>query len=174
MKIRIPLSSPVAFCCAAALALIAAVQAPAAMAETRIATVNVAKILNDSDEAQAKKKELDALTEETKKKLDAKAKDLQTLKTKLEESKVAPDSKEAEKFRVQARDFERLRSDAKTDLERNYMKANKELTDKVLGKIEKYAKANNIDMVLDKSDKYRGPLLFGADTVDITEKILGE
>jgi Skp family chaperone for outer membrane proteins len=162
------------FCCVATLAAVTTVATPAAEAEQRIATVNVAKILNDSAEAQAKKKELDTLTEETKKKLDSKGKELQALKTKLEESKVAPDSKEAEKFRVQARDFERLRSDAKADLERSYMKANKDLTDKVLGKIEKYAKANNIDMVLDKSDKYRGPLLFGADTVDITEKILDE
>lgn len=141
-------------------------------ADVRIATVDVSRILNDSPEAVAKKKELDTLSEETKKKLEGKAKDLQALKTKLENSKVSADSKEAESFRNQARDFERMRGDAKADLEKKYMKVNKELTDKVLGRIEAYAKANDYDLVFDKSDKFRGPVLFGSEAADITDEIL--
>ncbi len=145
---------------------------PAARADVRIATVDVARILNDSPEAVAKKKELDTLSEETKKKLETKAKDLQALKTKLENSKVSADSKEAESFRNQARDFERMRGDAKADLEKKYMKVNKELTDKVLARIEAYAKANDYDLIFDKSDRFRGPVLFGSQAADITDQIL--
>lgn len=143
-----------------------------AQAEVRIATVDVSKILNDSPEAIAKKKELDTLSEETRKKLESRAKDLQALKSKLESQKVSADSKEAESFRNQARDFERMRGDAKADLEKKFMKVNKELTDKVLARIEAYAKANGYDLVFEKSERFRGPVLFGSEETDITDQIL--
>jgi outer membrane protein len=145
---------------------------PLAHAEVRIGTVDVARIVNDSPEAVARKKELDSFSEETKKKIEAKGKELQALKTKLESSKVSAESKEAESFRNQVRDFERMRGDAKADLEKRYMKVNKELTDKVYGQIEKFAKANNYDLIIDKSDRYRGPVLFGDSSVDVTEQLL--
>lgn len=156
------------------LALITALltSAPLAHSEVKIGTVDVARIVNDSPEAVAKKKELDTFSEETKKKIDAKGKELQELKTKLEGSKVAADSKEAENFRNQVRDFERMRGDAKADLEKRYLKVNKELTDKVYAQIEKYAKANNYDIIIDKSDRYRGPVLFGSSSADVTEDLL--
>lgn len=143
-----------------------------AHAEIRIATVDVARIINESSDAKSKKKELDAASEEAKKKLEARGKDLQALKTKLESQKVSPESKEAEGFREKARDFERMRADMKADLEKKYMKVNKELSEKVMGKIEAYAKSNNYDLVIDKSEKYRGPVLFGKASADITDEIL--
>lgn len=145
---------------------------PLAHGEVKIGTVDVARIVNDSPEAMAKKKELDTFSEETKKKLEAKGKELQALKSKLESSKVAADSKEAENFRNQVRDFERMRGDAKADLEKRYLKVNKELTDKVYSQIEKFAKANNYDLIIDKSDRYRGPVLFGSSSADVTEELL--
>lgn len=148
------------------------VSTPFAHGEVKIGTVDVSKIVNDSPEAVAKKKELDAFSEDTKKKIDAKGKELQELRAKLESSKVAADSKEAENFRNQVRDFERMRGDAKADLEKRYLKVNKELTDKVYAQIEKYAKANNYDLIIDKSDRYRGPVLFGASSADVTEDLL--
>jgi Skp family chaperone for outer membrane proteins len=41
-----------------------------------------------------------------------------------------------------------------------------------MGQIETYAKANKFDLVIDKSEKYRGPVLFGSPSADITEEIL--
>ncbi|MEN9845345.1 MAG: hypothetical protein RIS36_492 [Pseudomonadota bacterium] len=141
-------------------------------AEVKIGTVDVARIVNENPDALAKKKDLDSFSEETKKKLEAKGKELQALKKKLEDSKVSPDSKEAENFRNQVRDFERMRGDAKTDLEKRYMKVNKELTEKVYNQIEKFAKANNYDLIIDKSDKYRGPILYGDSSTDVTNDVL--
>lgn len=143
-----------------------------AHAEVRIATIDVSRIINEAPDAKAKKKELDAASEEAKKKLEAKDKELMALKTKLEEQKVSPESKEAESLRNQARDFQRMRADMKAELERKYMKINKELTDKVLGRIEAYAKANKYDLVIDKSEKMRGPVLFGSSSADITDEVL--
>ena len=65
-----------------------------------------------------------------------------------------------------------MRADAKADLEKRFLKVNKEITDKVMSKIETYAKANSYDLVIDKSDKYRGPILFGAPSADITNEII--
>lgn len=141
-------------------------------AEVKIATVDVSRIVNDNPEALAKKKDLDTFSEETKKKLEAKGKELQAQKKKLEDAKVSAESKEAENFRNQVRDFERMRGDAKADLEKRYMKVNKELTEKVYSQIEKYAKANNYDLIIDKSDKYRGPILYGDSAVDVTDEVL--
>ncbi len=145
---------------------------PVCHAEFRIATVDVARIINEAPDAKSKKKELDAASEDAKNKLEAKGKDLQALKNKLESEKVSAESKEAEAFRQKARDFERLRADMKADLEKKYMKVNKELSERVMAKIETYAKANNYDLVIDKSEKYRGPVLFGKSSADITENIL--
>jgi outer membrane protein len=155
-----------------ALAPLAVSLTPTASAEVRIATVDVTRIVNDSPEALAKKKELDNLSAETKKKIEAKGKELQALKTKLEDAKVSAESKEAESFRNQVRDFDRMRSDAKADLEKRYLKINKDLTEKVYSQIEKFAKANNYDLIIDKSDKYRGPILFGASSADVTDELL--
>jgi outer membrane protein len=145
---------------------------PVCQAEIRIATVDVARIINEAPDAKSKKKELDAASEEAKNKLEAKGKDLQALKNKLEGEKVSAESKEAEAFRQKARDFERMRADMKADLEKKYMKVNKELSEKVMAKIETYAKAKNYDLVIDKSEKYRGPVLFGKPSADITDDIL--
>jgi outer membrane protein len=145
-----------------------------AAAEIKIATVDVARLINEAPAAKGKKEELDKASDEAKKKLEAKGKELQTLKTKLEEQKVAPDSKEAENFRSKARDFERMRADMKADLEKRYVKINRELSEKVMTKIEAYAKSNQYDLVIDKSDKFRGPVLFGKPSADITEEILDD
>ena len=154
--------------------LCALLSAPECRADVRIATVDVARIINEAPDAKSKKKELDAASEDAKKKLEARGKDLQALKSKLESQKVAAESKEAEAFREKARDFERMRADMKADLEKKYMKVNKELSEKVMSKIESYAKANNYDLVIDKSEKYRGPVLFGKSSADITDDILGD
>ena len=145
-----------------------------ALAEIKIATVDVARLINEAPAAKGKKEELDKASDEAKKKLESKGKELQAIKTKLEEQKVAPDSKEAESFRSKARDFERMRADMKADLEKRYVKINRELSEKVMTKIEAYAKSNQYDLVIDKSDKFRGPVLFGKPSADITEEILGD
>lgn len=157
-----------------ALSLASLVLAPisTAYAEARIATVDVARIINEVPDAVSKKEELDTASEKAKTKLETKGKELQALKEKLEKAKVAPDSKEAENFRNQVRDFERMRADAKSELERKFMKMNKEISEKVMSKIETYAKSNKYDLVFDKSEKFRGPVLFGDKSSDITDDII--
>lgn len=143
-----------------------------ARADVRIATVDIARILNESAEATSKKKELDAMSQDAKKKADERRKGLQAMETKLKEKKVAEDSKEAEGFREEAKDYARFIKDTEDDLKKRFVKLNKEMSEKALSRVSAYAKENKIDIVLDKSEKYRGPVLFGNPGIDITDAVL--
>jgi Skp family chaperone for outer membrane proteins len=52
------------------------------------------------------------------------------------------------------------------------MKINQELTSKAFAVVEAYAKEHKYDLVVDKNDKVRGPILFGAQSADITDQVL--
>ena len=143
-----------------------------ALAEFTIATVNVNQILNESKEAQAKKKELDSLSATAKKKVEEKKKSLQAVEQKLKDGDIAEDSSEAKNFRNDARDFARFVKDTEGDLRNEFLKSNKTLTEKALNIIASYAKSNHIDMVIDRSDSSRGPVLYSTNTGDITESII--
>jgi Skp family chaperone for outer membrane proteins len=143
-----------------------------AAADFTIATVNVNQILNESKEAQEKKKELDKLSTQAKKKVDDKKKSLQAMEQKIKDGAVAEDSTEAKNFRNDARDFARYVKDTEGDLRNEFLKSNKTLTEKALNIVANYAKTNNIDLVIDRSDSSRGPVLYSVNTADITEAII--
>jgi len=157
--------------CLAAGALL---NASVALAEFKIATVDVNKILNESSAAKTKRKDLDGRAAAARAKLEDKGKGLRERKEKLEQAKDKADPKELEKFRADARDFERAVKDTDEDLKKEFMKFNRELADKAVKLINEYAKKNQIDLVLDKSQGGRGPVLFGQASFDITGEITQE
>lgn len=155
-------------------ALCTLLQVSPTFGEVKIATVDVARIINESPVAQDKKKELNKASDSMRKKLEAKAASLKETQEKLEKRKVSADSKEAESFRKEAKAFERLRDDLKADLEKKYLRINKEVSDSVMKAVENFAKANKYDLIIDKSAKYQGPILYGTKAVDVTDKIIDE
>jgi Skp family chaperone for outer membrane proteins len=142
------------------------------VAEFRIATVNVNRLLNESKEATAKKKELDELSAKAKKKVDEKKKELQAIEQKIKDGQVKEDSTEAQNFRNEARDFARFVKDTESDLRTEFLKSNRTLTEKAINMVAKYAADNSIDLVLDKSEAGRSPVIYGATTFDITDAIV--
>lgn len=142
-----------------------------AAADQKIAVVDMAKLMNESKEAQSKRAELDKTALDAKKNLDAKRDALKKIESQLQAKKASEDSPEVEKFRAQARDFARMVKDADEDIKTKYMKVNKALLDQTQAVIEKYAKEQKIDLVLDRSDKVRGPIMFASQTQDITSEI---
>lgn len=144
----------------------------AATAEFRVATVDMNKVLNDSKDAQGVRKKLEDMQSVAAKKLESKRDALKQLEEKLKSKGVPDDSKEAEGFRAQAREFERMVKDTREDLQKEFMKSNKGLSDKTLTVVQKYASANKIDLVLDKSQAVRGPVLYAGQVFDITDDIV--
>jgi Skp family chaperone for outer membrane proteins len=143
-----------------------------AFAEFKVATVDVNRVLNETKDAKVKKKELDEVSLKAKAKIEEKRKGLKATEDKLKAGSISPDSKEADKFRNDAREFARFVKDTDEDLKKHFLKTNKELTDRALDIIKKYATSHSIDLVLDKGEKGRGPVLFGAVSADITEDVI--
>jgi len=141
-------------------------------AEFRIATVDVNQVLNQSKEAKDKRKDLDVKSAEAKKKIEAKGKTLKDLEKKLKDEKVAESSKEADDFRAQAKELDRLVKDSEEDLRKEFLRVNRSVANKAISMIIDYAKANQIDLVLDKGEAGRGPVLYGSQSFDITGEIL--
>jgi len=146
--------------------------ADGAAAEFRVVTVDVNRVLNESKEAKEKRKELDQKSLEAKKRIDDKSSALRALEKKIKGGSATEGSKEAEQYRTQARDLDRMIKDSQEDLKKEFLKVNRSVTEKALKLIAEYAKANQIDLVLDKAEKTSGPVLYGDPAADITEEIL--
>jgi Skp family chaperone for outer membrane proteins len=143
-----------------------------ALADYKVATVDVNRVLNETKDAKVKKKQLDEVSLKAKAKVEERQKALKTAEDKLKQSGAAADSKEAEKLQADAREFAHFVKDTDEDLRKEYMKINKELSDKALDIIKKYAETHGVDLVLDKGERGRGPVLFGSAAADITEDVL--
>ena len=145
-----------------------------ALAEYRVATVNINKVLNNSKEAQVKKKELDKLSKKAKEQIDKRREELEKMEARLKDSKASEDSDAVERFRDQAKDFQRFVKDQEEDLKMNFLKTNKELTEKTLELVREYARNKGFDLVLDKGASVGGTVIFTADDNDITEEIIAK
>jgi outer membrane protein len=143
-----------------------------ARAEFKLATVDIERVLSESDESAAKKKELEELSEKTMQKLEPRKKSLEETQAQLKKSKAAPNSKEVEKFRADAREFEKLVKEAQQDLRKESAKTFRTLSDKIGKAIKDYAEENDIQLVLEKSEKLPGPVLFRESATDITDDII--
>lgn len=143
-------------------------------AALKLATVDVNRVMNELGEAKQKKKELEDLSSGAKAKLEGQRKNLEVLEKKIKDQKLGENSDEAVKFRKAAREFQDAASDAENKIKGEFMKVNKAISDKVLAAVERYSKANGIDVVLDKSPRLGSPVLFGDAAVDITDAVIKE
>lgn len=153
-------------------AVVAFLAPPALSAEFRVATVDVHQVLNQSDMAQAKRKELDKLSRKAKDQVAAKKDELQRLEAKLKTQKLDSKSPEVEKFLDQKKELVRFVEDTEDDLKRQFLESNRELTKQVMEQIREYAKQNQIDLVLDRSERNGSAVLFGAESTDITDNVI--
>lgn len=146
--------------------------ATSAHAEFRVATVDVNRILNASNEAKAAKTSLDAASGKAKKVIDEKKAALKPLEEKAKSGKLDPNSKDAEQLKKQTRDLVSYVRDKEDELRKEFAKSNKSLTEKTMKVVEEYSKDHNIQMVLDKSSTVRSAVLFGEASFDITDEII--
>ena len=143
-----------------------------ASADFRVAFVDINKVLNESKEAQAKRKELDEMSLKAKKKVEEKRASLQSMEQKLKSAGVKEDSKEAENFRSEMKVYTRMVKDSEEEIKREFLKTNRALTEKALKAVRDYAKENNFDLVLDRGEDGRSPILYGTNTNDISNLVI--
>ena len=146
--------------------------ATTAIAEFKMATVDVARLLNETKFAQKEKSALDKHSKKIEGDIKSRGERLAKVEEKLKAGKISPDSKEAENFRKDARDLSRLVKDTKEDLQKRFLKLNRKLSESALASVKRYAESKSIDLVIDKSTQGRSPVLFGAKSADITDEVL--
>ncbi|HMO01562.1 MAG TPA: OmpH family outer membrane protein [Oligoflexia bacterium] len=144
------------------------------LAEFKVATVDINRVLNEINEAKEKKKELDQLSQKALKNMEAKRKELQATEQKIKEGIIQEGSKEAEKFKNDARNFARSVKDTEEDLRGKFKNFNNLLTDKVIKVVQNFAKDKSLDLVVDKSEGVRGPVIYGNTSLDITNEVIAK
>jgi len=143
-----------------------------AFAEYKLATVDINKVLNETKESKEARQSLTEESTRARATIEKKRQALQDKEAALKARGVSPDSKEAEEFRQEAKDFGRLVKDTEEELKRKFLRSNTEITQKTLQVIEAYAKSNKIDLILEKGQEGKGAVLFGAPSVDITKEVI--
>ena len=143
-----------------------------AQAEFTVAFLDVAKLLNDSSDSKSQRAALDSKAKATREKLEKRRSELKNLEKSIRDKGLGENSPEVDQLRSQARAFEGMVRDAEDDIRKEYLKVNRSLSEKALKLVNDYAKKNKIDLVLDKGEQGRGPVLFGQSSLDITEQIL--
>lgn len=143
-----------------------------AIADYRVATLDMSRVLSESTEAKAAKAQLDAASDKAKKLIEDKKAALKPLEDKAKAGKLDPNSKEASQFKKNTQELFTLIREKEDELRKEFTKANKALTGKTVQIVEKYAKEHDIQIVLDKSEKGRSPVLFRDASFDITDDIV--
>jgi outer membrane protein len=152
---------------------IAVLAAPtAAQAEFKLAVVDLNRVLNETNSSKDKRKSLDEISQQAKKKIETKKQGIAQHEKKVKESGAGADSKEAQSLNSEIREFNRFVKDTEEEIKREFLKINKELTERAMQSVKKYAQGKDLDLVVDRSERGRGPILFGSATIDITDDII--
>lgn len=157
---------------AAALLSAALVAVSPAHADYKIATVDMNRIINEAPESKQAKADLDKEFAAAKKKIEDKQAGLKAIEAKIKDGSIKEDSKEAEKYRSDAREFARLVKDTEDDLKKRFLKTNTILTEKAARLVRDYAEKHNYSLIFDRSEKNRGPVLFAQPATDVTDEII--
>ena len=107
--------------------------------------------------------------EATKRKVEEKQKALLALQEKVADSK---DPKTVDQFEKERRELDRFIQDSREDFGRQIDAFSKDLMGKALGIIQNLAKSKGVDIVIDKSQQFRSPVLYGQDGIDITSEVI--
>ena len=137
----------------------------------KVATIDVNKLINNLPESKAKKIAFDKEQKAFQRELKAKQDKIAELEKKFKASGENPQSADATALRNAIKEYETTASEKGQKLKQDFLKANKELSDKVLKVVNAYAKSQKYTLVLDKNLSATSPLLYGDDSVDITDII---
>ncbi len=138
-------------------------------ADLKIGTVNVAKILNQSPQADQANKRLQREFEPRQKALQDTEKNLRSMQERLENPGTAEGQRRnlERDFRTQSRDFQRSMGEFREDLN---IRRNQEIgkfQQQVLDTVGKLAKEEGYDLILNE-----GAIVYAGQSIDITDKVL--
>jgi outer membrane protein len=173
---RIAKAAAAAIALAALLASSTAV--PASAEGTKIAVIDVGRILNESEAGKAAKKKLEARFEELRKSVDARKDEAQKAKEDLEKLKVLVDKdkgkgrlrEKEESFAAKVAEYEKARQEAEKEMQGRQVEMGREILKVVEGKVMTVVAEEKIDILLDGTQG--NSVLHVSPSLDITEKVL--
>jgi outer membrane protein len=144
---------------------------PASAADLKIAYIVTPRLLSESKLGKESSAKLKAKAESAEKGLQKKMDDLKKLQDDItKRMAVLNDSEKAklgEEYEKQARDAKRMKEDAQRDFDKTRAEIENDMMTKFRGVIEKFAKDNGYDLVLDA-----GTLLYISQKADVTSEVI--
>lgn len=145
-----------------------------AYAEYKVATLDVAKVLEASKEAQEAKKKLEATSKEAKATIESKRAAIKPLQDKLRSGTLDPKSEEAAKLRKASAELLELMKQEESKLQKEFSDMNKSISEKIAKSVASYSTEHKINLVLDKGESSRTGVIFAEKTFDITADIISD
>lgn len=148
-------------------------------AEIKIGTVNLQKVLSESETGQSGQKKLEQKVEEFRSKFADRRDKIQALQGSIDRkrsvwSEQTLKEKEQELSEMQ-REFRVKQEDAKYELEQLQQEIMQPILKELQGIIEDYAQEHGYTLILDNTEKglnSRSGLLYGSESIDISDEIL--
>ncbi|MEW6326335.1 MAG: OmpH family outer membrane protein [Thermodesulfobacteriota bacterium] len=141
--------------------------------KTKIAILNIQKILTESEVGKKTKDDLSSKFKNLQEKINKKQDELEKFRQDLEKktaviSAEARDEKERE-YQKQYREFKQLYEDAQYEMQQAERKATEPLIKSLQTILEKFGKEQGYTLIL---DPVRSGVVYAADDIDVTDKIL--
>jgi len=144
-----------------------------ALAETKIAYVDLQKALNLSKAGVAAKNKIAEQVKKYETEFKIKQEDLQKLKTELEKQAVLlSDSAKAQKerdFQQNVKELQRFQKDVKEVLQQQDADATKQILNELFEILQKLGKDKGYSMVIEKNE---GAVIYADESVDLTDELI--
>lgn len=141
--------------------------------KTKIAIVDLYKLLNESEAGKKAKADLESLIKTKQSLLDEKGKNIEKLRTEIEKQSavLSADAKKAKEDELErlARDYQRLVSDSQAEVKKKETELTSEILKEARELINKIAQEGGYSLVLEKAD---GLVLFYSSNLDITDSLI--
>ncbi len=135
--------------------------------ELKIGYVNLAKVFDQYERTKVSDSVLEKKGQQKENELQARVKELQTLRGNLELLSAQAREAKAREIEEKAEDIQRFRNRTARDLRQERDQAAKEILDEIQQAVDQYAQANGFTFILDQR-----ALLYGQQAADVTTGIL--
>lgn len=144
-----------------------------ALAETKIAYVDLQKALNLSKAGVQAKSEIAAQVKKYEEEFKSKQEELQKLKSELEKQAVLlSDSAKAQKerdFQQNVKELQRFQKDVKEELQQRDADATKKILSQLFEILQKLGKDGGYQMIIEKNE---GAVIYADESVDLTDELI--
>ncbi len=144
-----------------------------AVAQIKVAVIDVQTVVTESALGQKAQKELEQLQAQKRGELEARGKELADLRKKIEEGRLslAPDklAEMSDEFESKGREFKRSEDDANRELQKRGEKLMGDIELKILPILQEIGKSEGYTLIF---NKFRSGLLFADDSIDITAQVI--